>query len=118
MTKKWGAVAAGAAVVALLVGGLALALSNGKSNPPRIVTSTVSADIQVPAPKQDHAASHRGGAADESDPTGDDRSDEGSDNQAGDRGGDNQAGDRGGDNQAGDRGGDNQAGDNASGNQP
>jgi len=118
MSRKWGAVAAGAAVVALLAGGLTLAFSNGKNNAPRIVTSTVSANIQAPATKQDQAASQHGGAADESDPTGDDRSEAGSDNQAGDRGGDDQAGDRGGDNQAGDKGGDNRAGDNASGSQP
>jgi hypothetical protein len=89
MSTKWAAVAAGAAVVALLIAGFTLAHGSGKSNAPRVVTSTVSHNVDAPSDKQNRPTSHRGDAADESDPTGDDRSDEGSDNE----GSDNQAGD-------------------------
>jgi hypothetical protein len=89
MSTKRGTVAAVVAVVALVAAGLTLALGSGKSNTPRIVTTTVSHDVKAPAAEQDRPMSHGGGAADESDPNGDDRSDEGSDNE----GSDDQAGD-------------------------
>ena len=92
MSKRLGLIAAGAAVLALIVGGLALALGSGKSSAPRIVTSTVSNNVQrAPTPAAPRSRASRPNA-DESDPTGDDRSDEGGDNE-GDSGGDNQAGD-------------------------
>jgi hypothetical protein len=142
--SKWGVIAAGAAVVALVAGALLLTLGGSrKVTTYDVITTTDSARVpvkpvvpvkQVANKAPASAPACRGGAGDESDPTGDDRSsvrrtrrscpgarddqagdsnsDQGGDNQAGDRGGDNQAGDRGSDDQAGDRGDDNQAGDN------
>jgi hypothetical protein len=95
MSRTWAFVTAGAAVVALLVAGLTFALAGGKSSAPQIVTTTVSHEVRrAPATASRPVAQPRH-AADESDPTGDDRSDEGSDNE----GSDNQAGDNRGGNQ-------------------
>jgi hypothetical protein len=95
MSRTLGLVIAGAAVVALLVAGLALALGGGKSTAPRIVTSTASNKVERAPATPTRAPARPSPAADESDPTGDDRSDEGGDNE----GSDNQAGDSRGGNQ-------------------
>lgn len=139
---KWAAIGLGASLLALAVGALALTTRGGGQST-RIATTTVSSaplGVQIPvAPAQPtrpvSSAKKRAqsranlskpcqsNAGDESDPTGDDRSNARScrsrssgDNQAGDnrrdQAGDNQASD----NESG--AGDNQAGDNAGGNQP
>jgi hypothetical protein len=141
---KWVAIGLGASLLALAVGALALTTRGGGQST-RIATTTVESapvGVQIPVltPQPSRAVSPatkraRSGASrsktcqsnggDESDPSGDDRSNarncrssSSGDNQAGDnqrdQAGDNQAGD----NESGDGAGDNQAGDNAGGNQP
>lgn len=145
--SKWGVIAAGAALVALVAGALLLTLGGSRKVTTYDVITTTDSSAGAPvkpvvpvkqvankAPAS--APACQGRAGDESDPTGDDRSSvrrtsracrtavEGGsarDDQAGDgnsdQSGDNQAGDRGSDNQAGDRGSDDQAGDHGGDNQ-
>jgi hypothetical protein len=106
MSRTFAFLLAGTAVVALLVAGLALALRNDKSSAPQIVTTTVSHNVKRAPAAPNRPAAQPSPAADESDPTGADRSDARSDDQAGDNEGrDNE-------------GSDNQAGDNRGGGQP
>jgi hypothetical protein len=141
---KWGAIGLGASLLALVVGALALT-TRGSGQSTRIATTTVESapvGVRIPvapaqptqpvssATKRARSGAKlskpcRSHAGDESDPTGDDRSNarncrsnrsghsQAGDNQR-DRAGDDQAGD----NDSGDSARDNQAGDNAGGNQP
>jgi hypothetical protein len=145
--SKWGVIAAGAAVVALVAGALMLTLGGSRKVTTYDVITTTDSSAGVPAKpvvpvKQvankapASAPACKNGTGDENDPTGDDRpsvrrssracrvagqDDSAGDDQAGDGNsdsrGDNQAGDRGSDNQAGDRGADDQAGDRGGDNQ-
>jgi hypothetical protein len=136
---KWKGIVVGAAVlaIAILAGALTVALrsdgarSNGSGTRASVTTADpfVAGAVKQALTTSTVARSPRPaplcqGNADESDATGDDRSNTrpakgacpvAQDNQAGDsnsdQGGDNQAGDTGSDNQAGDTGSDNQAGD-------
>jgi hypothetical protein len=141
---KWAAIGLGASLLALAVGALALTTRGGEHTT-RIATTTeasspTAALIPVvtaqpsrpvsPATKRARSRANlsrpcRGNRNDESDPTGDDRSNvrhcssNGTgDNQAGDNHRDQAGDDQAGDTEAGDNAGDNQAGDNAGGNQP
>jgi hypothetical protein len=141
---KWAAIGLGASLLALAVGALALATRGGEQAT-RIVTTTEASaplGVQIPfapaqpsrpaSPSTKRARSRanlsrpcQGNRNDESDPTGDDRSNARhcssngtGDNQAGDNRRDQAGDDQAGDTEAGDNAGDNQAGDNAGGNQP
>jgi hypothetical protein len=141
---KWAAIGLGASLLALAVGALALTTRGGGQSTRIAATTLESAPVgvQIPvAPAQPtqpaSSATKRArsganvskrcqsGAGDESDPTGDDRSNARScrsgssgDNQAGDNQRDQAGDDQAGDNESGGNAGDNQAGDNAGGNQP
>ena len=133
---KWAAIWLGASLLALAVGALAITTRGGGQST-RIATTTVESaplGVQIPvAPAQPtrpvSSATKRARSranvpkpcqsdrGDESDPTGDDRSN--ARNCRSSSSGDNQAGDeQAGDNESGDSADDNQAGDHADGNQP
>jgi hypothetical protein len=141
---NWAAIGLGAFLLALAVGALALTTRGGGQST-RIATTTVAStpvDALIPvqttqpskpvSPASKPARSRaslpkkcRSGSGDESDSTGDDRSNARTcrssspgDNQAGDNQRDQVGDDQAGDNESGDNAGDNQAGDNAGGNQP
>jgi hypothetical protein len=141
---KWVAIGLGASLLALAVGALALTTRGGGQST-RIATTTLeSAPVGVqipgltpqpsqpvpPATKRTRSGANlpkpcQSNGADESDPTGDDRSktrncssNSSGDNQAGDNQRDQAADEQAGDNESGDNAGDNQAGDSAGDNQP
>jgi hypothetical protein len=141
---KWAAIGLGASLLALAVGVLALTTRGGEQSTRSATTTAAPSPIDAlipvataqpsrpasPATKRARSGASpsktcRSNTGDESDPTGDDRSNarncpsnRSGDDQAGDnrrdQGGDDQAGDT----ESGDNGRDNQAGDNTGGNQP
>jgi hypothetical protein len=141
---KWAAIGLGALLLALVVGALALT-TRGDGQSTRIATTTVEAapfGVQIPAapaqpirpvssatkrarPRKNLSKPCHSNGGDESDPTGDDRSNarncrsnRSGDNQAGDNRRDQAGDEQAGDSESGDGAGDNQAGDEAGGNQP
>jgi hypothetical protein len=141
---KWVAIGLGAFLLALAVSALALTTRGGGQST-RISTTTAApspigalipvAPLQPSPPVSPTKKRARSGASvskkcqsnggDESDPSGDDRSNarncrsnSSGDKQAGDNQRDQAGDEQAGDNESGDNAGDNQAGDNAGGNQP
>jgi hypothetical protein len=135
---KWAAIGLGASLLALAVGALALTTRGGEQSTRNATTTLESVPVGVqiplltPQPSQQKSATKparsraklakpcRSHADDESDATGDDRSNTRNcrSNRSGDNRRDQAGDDQAGDNDSGDSAGDNQAGDDAGGNQP